>query len=142
MASAPWKTSGVEMKQRSKANEPSLRDKLSGAFMAAMEEDFAANGKAVIEQLRVKHPDRYAELAARLIAQTEPPNPNDLSQAKSLFEVGRMLLQGVGLHDPSDQQIEAAMAANNRLMTELETIAAVDIALRVTEEYEERSLRS
>src|SRR5262245_34147286 len=125
--------------RKPKANEPSLRDKLSAQFMKDFEEDFADNGKAVIEQLRQRSPEKYADIAARLIAQTEPPNPNDLSQARSLFEVGRMLLQGVGLHDPSDQQIEAAMAANNRLMTELEQIAAVGLAIDIT--MEERELR-
>src|SRR5262245_41073166 len=129
--------------RKPKASEPSLRDKLSAQFMKDFEEDFAANGKAVIEQLRQRSPEKYADIAARLIAQTEPPNPNDLSQAKSLAEVARMLLQGVGLRDPSDQQIEQAMAANSRLMCELEQIAAVGLAIKITQqEYEERSLRS
>src|SRR5262245_19065569 len=100
--------------KKSKANEPSLRDKLSANFLRDFEADFAANGAAVIAELRTKSTEKYAKIASRLITQTEPPNPNDLSQAKSLFEVGRMLLQGVGLHDPSDQQIEQAMAANSR----------------------------
>src|SRR5262245_13179266 len=130
--------------RKPKPNNPSLRDKLSAQFMKDFEEDFAANGKAVIEQLRQRSPEKYADIAARLIAQTEPPNPNDLSNAKSLAEVARMLLQGVGLPDPSDQQLEAAMAATSRLMTELELIAAdqlaLDVALDVTEEY--RELRS
>src|SRR5262245_42498390 len=127
------------MKPRKPKNEPSLRDKLSAQFMKDFEEDFAANGKAVIEQLRQRSPEKYADIAARLIAQTEPPNPNDLSNAKSLAEVARMLLQGVGLHDPSDRQIEAAMAANSRLMCELEQIAAVQLAIDIT--MEERELR-
>jgi hypothetical protein len=50
-----------------------------------------------------------------------------------------MLLQGVGLHDPSDQQIEAAMAANNRLMSELEMIVALDVSMKILDE--ERELR-
>src|SRR5262249_35044033 len=108
-------------------------------FLRDFEADFAENGAAVIAELRTKSPEKYAEIASRLIAATEPPNPNDLSQAKSLFEVARMLLQGVGLHDPSDQQIEAAMAANNRLMCELEQIAAVGLAIDIT--MEERELR-
>jgi hypothetical protein len=49
-----------------KPEEPSLRAKLSTAFLEAFERDFAANGVAVIEALRNKSPDKYAEIAARL----------------------------------------------------------------------------
>jgi hypothetical protein len=125
--------------KKSKGTEPSLRDKLSAKFMKDFEADFAANGAAVIAELRTKSPEKYAEIASRLIAQTEPPNPNDLSNAKTMHDVGRMLLQGVGLHDPSDQQIEAAMAANNRLMSELEMIVALDVSMKILDE--ERELR-
>jgi hypothetical protein len=126
--------------KKSKAtSEPSTRQKLSADFLAAIQNDFHLHGADVIQQLREKHPDKYASIAASVIAQTEPPHPNDLSNAKSMQDIGRMLLQGVGLHDPSDQQIEAAMAANNRLMSELEMIVALDVSMEILEERELRS---
>jgi hypothetical protein len=65
--------SGAEMKPRKpKASEPSLRDKLSQNFLSAFESDFKQNGVAAIESLRQKSPEKYAEIAARLIAATEP----------------------------------------------------------------------
>ena len=58
--------------RKPKTSEPSLRDKLSAAFLEAFQSDFEANGVAAIEQLRNKSPDKYTEIAARLIAATEP----------------------------------------------------------------------
>src|SRR5262245_60307928 len=126
--------------RKPKANEPSLRDKLSANFMVAFEADFAANGVSVIEQLRLRAPDKYAALAAELIRQAEPPR-RAFSEAKSMEDIGRGLLAQVGLSDPSEQQIQMAIAANDRLVSELEAIRAMHVAMEVTE-YEERSLRS
>jgi hypothetical protein len=72
-------------RKQSKAAEPSLRDKLSAAFLQAIESDFAANGAAVIQDLRVKSPEKYAEIAARLIATTEPAAKQD-NKPKSTYE--------------------------------------------------------
>ena len=61
------------MKARnSKTAGPSLRDKLGENFLRAIQSDFEANGAAVIEQLRLKSPEKYVEIAARLIARIEP----------------------------------------------------------------------
>jgi hypothetical protein len=122
-----------------KSNEPSLRDKLSANFLRDFEADFAANGADVIKQLRVKHPDRYAELGARLIAQAEPPGGNEYDQAKSMDDIGRIHLRQMGINDPTEQQIEAALAAHDRFISELEIIAAVSASMEVLEE--ERELR-
>src|SRR5262245_6204581 len=127
------------MKRKSKANEPSLRDRLSENFLRDFEADFAANGKAVIEQLREKYPDRYAAIATQLIASAEPPS-GVFDKAQSMADIGRGLLAQVGLTDPSETQIQMAIAANDRFVGELEQIVALQIALDVTEEY--RELRS
>ena len=120
------------MKRKSKSAEPSLRDKLSAAFLAAFQSDFEANGVNVIEQLREKHPDRYADIAAKLIAQAEPPpDPRDLSHCKSMEDIGIALLRGIGIEYPTEEQIQAAIQANDRLMTELEMIAAVAVSQAV-----------
>jgi hypothetical protein len=57
--------------RKPKSAEPSLRDKLSANFMRAFESDFETHGAEVIEQLRQKHPDRYAQIATQLIAAVE-----------------------------------------------------------------------
>src|SRR5262245_17348764 len=126
--------------KKSKAAEPSLRDKLSANFMKAFEADFADNGVTVIEQLRQRSPEKYAELAAKLIAQSEPPDPNDVNNAKTSEDLMRHALARMGVANPSETQVQMAVAANSRFMTELEQIAAVAIALDVTEQY--RELRS
>src|SRR5262245_63768056 len=115
------------MKLKTNANEPSLRDRLSAAYLEAFEADFAANGVSVIEQLRAKDPAKYAEIASRLIAATEPrPNPDSIANADSLPDLGRRLLKGVGMAEDaiSESAIEEALAANSRFITALEEIAA------------------
>src|SRR5262245_45345899 len=113
--------------RKPKATEPSLRDKLSAKFLKDFEADFAEHGADVIQQLREKHPDRYAELAAKLIAQAEPPS-GVFDRAKSMEDIGRGLLQQVGVAEDNmtDEMIEAAIAANDKFVRELEKIAADD----------------
>src|SRR5262245_11964091 len=127
------------MKRKSKANEPSLRDRLSAKFLQDFEADFQEHGTDVIQQLREKHPDKYAAIATQLIASAEPPS-GVFDKAKSMEDIGRGLLAQVGLTDPSETQIQMAIAANDRFVAELEQIVALQIALDVTEEY--RELRS
>ena len=111
--------------RKPKSAEPSLRDKLSAAYLEAFQADFAANGTAVIEQLRNKSPEKYAEIAARLIAATEPqPQQEGIAAANSMEDVGRRLLQGVGVPEPTDEQIAAAIKANDRFIEQLEAIRA------------------
>src|SRR5262249_18905643 len=75
---------GPRMKARKpKTNEPSPRDKLAAGFLKAFESDFEAHGVDVIERLREKHPDRYADLAARLIATTEPKSDGPRDRKRS-----------------------------------------------------------
>src|SRR5262245_20923441 len=104
--------------QKAKGNEPSLRDKLSHNFLRAFEADFSTHGVEVIEQLRTKHPDRYAELAARLIATTEP-KPDGFESCQSTEAIGRRLLRSVGLEDEdaaTPAMVQAALDAQDRLI--------------------------
>jgi hypothetical protein len=124
--------------RKSKSTTPSLRDRLSDNFMKAFEADFAAHGVDVIEQLRLTAPDRYAAIATQLIASVEPP-AGIFDKAQSMQDIGRGLLQQVGLTDPSEAQIEMAIKANDELVAKLEMI----VALGVSEEIEEyRELQS
>jgi hypothetical protein len=107
------------------AAQPSLRDRLSANFLAAFEADFAANGVAAIEQLRQKSPEKYAEIAARLMVNNEP-KPDDFKQCKSMEEIARKLLKSSGVEDEdriTPAMIQAAIEANNRFVDELKRIA-------------------
>ena len=119
--------------RKPKATEPSLRDKLGANFMKAFEADFADNGAGVIAELRTKSPEKYAEIAARLIAQAEPPS-GVFDKAKSMEDIGRGLLQQVGVAEDNmtDEMIEAAIAANDKFVRELEKIAGDDEFARLS----------
>jgi hypothetical protein len=83
------------MKTR-KPKEPSLRDKLAKGFVEAFQSDFEANGIAAIEALRKESPAKYAEIAARLIAATEPQSQAEgILGANSSEDIGRRLLQSL-----------------------------------------------
>jgi hypothetical protein len=112
------------MKPRKPKNtEPSLRDKLSAAYLEAFQADFAANGIAVIEALRNKSPAKYAEIASRLIAATSPTEQKEgFAAANSMEEVGLRLLQSIGVTEPTNEQVAEAIAANNRFLEQLEAI--------------------
>jgi hypothetical protein len=108
------------------SREPSLRDKLSAKFLAAFEADFAENGVEVIQKLREKYPQHYAELGARLIASTEEPaGPTDFSDCQSQEDIGRKLLMqlGLGEYQITDRMCQQAVDANEKLITALERIA-------------------
>ena len=111
------------MKRKLKANEPSLRDKLSAAYLAALEADFEANGVNAIQVLREKSPEKYCEIAARLIAATEPRSDDDgFNSCETVEELGRKLLQKVGFNDPDDSSIEEAIKANEVFIERLKSI--------------------
>jgi hypothetical protein len=51
-------------------------------------------------------------------------NPQDWNAAQSMQDIGRKLLQSVGLSDPSDADIELAIQANDVFVAKLERIRA------------------
>src|SRR5262245_55688118 len=114
------------MKPRNpKPNEPSPRDKLAAGFLKAFESDFETHGVEVIQRLREKHPDRYAELAARLIATTEPKSDGP-ETANDLHEMAFRLLKSIGMNefDITEAMIQAAIEANNVFIDRLQAIRA------------------
>src|SRR5262245_39720581 len=115
------------MKRKPKQSEPSLRDKLSQSFLKAFENDFADNGVAVIEALREKSPEQYAEIAARLIAATEPQQEGFKGKTKE--EIGRRLLISAGCDEfeITDEMIQDAIKANDVFVGRVDEIAAAAI---------------
>ena len=55
---------------------------------------------------------------------TNEYNPTDFGQAKSMQDLGRMLLQSVGFTSPDDASIQAAIEANDAFVARLEAIRA------------------
>jgi hypothetical protein len=110
---------------KSKATEPSLRNRLSQSFLEALEADFKLHGAAAIEKMRASHPERYVELTGKSIMSTEPPlDKIDFKSAKSMPEIGLKLLQSVGLdeHAATDDMIEQAIKTNDNFIAKLEAI--------------------
>src|SRR5262249_37056696 len=92
--------------------------------LKTFESDFKTNGVEVIEQLREKHPDRYAQIAAQLIATTEP-KPDGFESCQSTEAIGRRLLRSVGLEDEdaaTPAMVQAALDAQDRMISELAKI--------------------
>jgi hypothetical protein len=110
--------------KKPKGNEPSLRDKLSQNFLKAFESDFATNGVEVIRQLRLKSPEKYADIASRLIAATEP-QAEGFKACQNMHEIAFKLLQNAGVNefDITEAMIEDAIAANDAFIAKLQEIA-------------------
>jgi hypothetical protein len=105
---------------------PSTRDRLSSAFVQALEKDWAEHGSEVIQQIRQDNPVKYGELIARLVPMdANPLSANDYSRCESLQDIGRQLLRQIGLSEEAitDDMIAAAVEANGRLVDTLESIA-------------------
>ena len=105
---------------------PSPRDRLSSAFVQALEKDWAEHGSEVIQQIRQDNPVKYGELIARLVPMdANPLSANDYSTCETMEDIGRKLLQQIGLHDDAitEQMIAQAVAANGELVARLEQIA-------------------
>jgi hypothetical protein len=112
------------MKRKTKTGEPSLRERLSKKFLEALEEDFQVHGVSILEKMRQSSPERYCELAAKMIMSSVEPQKElqGLAAATSSYEVGRIQLQQLGLAEPSDEQIEQAVAATDAFIAQLEAI--------------------
>jgi hypothetical protein len=107
-----------------KAQASSPRAKLTADLLAAVQADFAAHGRDVIEKMRQENPVKYAELASKLIAaEADPANPNSLKDANSMRDIGERLLRSVGLSDPDEAAIQAAIEANDTFVARLQAIA-------------------
>ena len=105
---------------------PSTRDKLSSAFVDALEKDWAEHGIEVIQQIRLDNPVKYGELIARLIPMdANLVSTNNFSHCKSMEDIGRQLLLQVGVEEIAitPSMIQAAIAANDDLVARLEQIA-------------------
>jgi hypothetical protein len=53
----------------------------------------------------------------------QPEDKHDFNSAQSMQDIGRKLLQSVGLEHATEDQIEAAILANDKFIDELERIA-------------------
>ena len=102
---------------------PSTRDKLSSAFVDALEKDWAEHGAEVIQQIRQDNPVKYGELIARLVPMdANLVSASDFSKCQSMEEIGRKLLQSIGFADPDDASIQRAVEANNIFIDGLQQI--------------------
>ena len=115
------------MKRKTKPQQqPSARAKLSAAFTEAFERDFATHGIGVIEKMREKYPEKYAELAAKIISTVEAP-ASGFESANSLQEIAVGLLKNVGCKENvmTDEMIEQTCKAHDLFVEQLQGIAAM-----------------
>lgn len=119
-------TKGKPAKAEAKKPAPNLRDRLSEAFLKALEGDFAVHGLDVVVQLRQQEPGKYCELAAKLVAQAvQPPDPTQFAGCHTELDIARKLLLQVGMHEEAitDSALQLAAEANAQLVTRLLVIA-------------------
>jgi hypothetical protein len=113
------------MKRNGKDNRDT-RHELSNDFVRMLSEDWQQNGKASLEKVREKMPDRYCELIAKIVPKemliASDQLPADANGPKTSKEIADRLLGDVGLSHPSDQDRERALQAYDTLIASLESI--------------------
>jgi hypothetical protein len=116
-------TANLRSKQQKSGNGQTVRDKLSANFMKAFESDFETHGVEVIEQLRQKSPEKYAEIAAKLIAASEP-KADGFDDCNDMESIGRKLLRQVGVpeYDATAEMVQEALAAQDIFIAKLQAI--------------------
>ena len=100
---------------------PRLR--LSAGFLESLAEDFEKHRDEVIEALRRESPRAYAELLGRLVITEDPPEGSGFKDCQSMEDIGRRLLKSVGLPEPDEAAIQAAIEANDAFVARLQAIA-------------------
>jgi hypothetical protein len=112
------------MKPR-RPSQPSARAELSADFLRSFQADFKIHGKEAIERMRQEAPAKYAEIASRLIAASDPPSDEGFKNANSMRDIGLRLLVSVGVDREAvtDDMIDLAVIANDNFISRLEEIA-------------------
>jgi hypothetical protein len=109
----------------SKDNKPDLRHKLTADFVAALQADWDLHGQEIIQALRTKAPTKYAEIISRFAVPDPLPDPEGFSACQSMEDIGRKLLESVGLHEDAitNAMVEQAIECHANLIEQLEQIA-------------------
>jgi hypothetical protein len=108
-----------------KPSQASARAELSADFLRSFQADFKVYGKEVIERMRQEAPAKYAEIASRLIAASDPPSDEGFKNANSMRDIGLRLLISVGADREAitDEQVDLAIIANDNFINRLQEIA-------------------
>jgi hypothetical protein len=113
------------MAKQNKKEGIDLRQKLTADFVVALQADWDEHGKEIIVALRTKAPTKYAEIISRLAMPEPMPPPSDFPQCKSVDDIGRKLLEEVGVAEVAmtDDMIARAIEANEAFIARLQEIA-------------------
>jgi hypothetical protein len=109
--------------QKSKANEPSARDKLSADFTRRLEEKWREKGDDVLEAAFKESPTKIAEMIARLVS-VSVPTATGYGDCQSQQELAVKLLSSIGVVDPTEETIEQVVFLNKEFAATLESIRA------------------
>ena len=111
------------MTRKPKSTQPNARERLSKSFLEALGADFQAHGADVIGKMRETHPERYAELAGKLIMTIEQP-PDGFENANTMQDLAVQLLKMAGCDEGSitDTMVEQATKAYDSFVAKLEAI--------------------
>jgi hypothetical protein len=111
--------------RKTKPTEPTLVDELSKPLRDIVN-DIKAHGLDALQTVREKNPEKYLELATKLLPLVAALNPgtSELAECKTIEDIGRGLLKSVGLaEDQMDGELIAqAVAANDAFIQRLEEI--------------------
>jgi hypothetical protein len=111
--------------RKAKPAEPTLIDELHKPLRDIVN-DIKAHGLDALQTVREKSPEKYLELATKLLPLVAALNPgaSELAECKTIEDIGRRLLKSVGLDEYSvtPDMVREAVEANDKFIARLEAI--------------------
>jgi hypothetical protein len=95
----------------SRAKQKGARDRLSAELLTAFADDFAINGKGVIEKVRTEDPSNYLRIAAALLPkqlEVENVTPESVLSEEQMDEMIALMKAELGRRQTAAQESDAA----------------------------------
>jgi hypothetical protein len=109
-----------------KTEQLDLRDKVSSAYITALDKLGQQYGDEILDAVRKENPMKFAELYARLVS-LEPnlSGPADINSCNTTEDISRVCLVNIGMREDAitPSAVEAAHEAYTNFLTRLQVIA-------------------
>jgi hypothetical protein len=114
------------MAKKAKLDEIDMRRDLTASFVTKLRDKWLQVGDRVLDDLAEKQPEKFALLVGQIVPREMllTGGKGDFSGCQTQADIGRKLLEQVGLDSPRQDQIERAAEENILFIARLETIAS------------------
>jgi hypothetical protein len=114
------------MAKKTKLDEIDIRRDLTTSFITRLRDKWLQVGDQVLDELAAKQPEKFALIVSQVVPREMllTGGKGDFSECQSQADIGRKLLEQIGLDSPRQDQIERAAEENVSFIARLESIAS------------------